>query len=768
MNLRFLRSNLLSHILGVAGLTALAVNASAAVFLAGSGPSCQYATIQAAINAAAANPGADEVRIANAATWGGTLTLGSQDVTLDGRYINCSDTTPSGNYAQLVGASSSTVALLRITGSGVRVLRGMQIRNHATSSSGAAINFVGTGELNLRDMEIVDNFSGDSGGGIFFQGTAVLYLASNVVINRNQAVNGAGIALSGSSVMYASEPNISIANNVASGSGGGIYVGGSAVAYVGSPGLVSLSSESGAVLQANRATDGGAIAVIPNSAAGARAVLFSTDANRAVTTSLNVASSKGGVAYLNPAVGNARLCILDAYLFGNSAIEGALIYGDVSGAGIADVVYNNTAPSTCDIFNSAQLPLRCLRDGVGCNIVGSNSTKTVGGVVTAGALVLMQTGSRLEMNDVFIGSNIAGHVLRTVDANKVRLETGLIAINTLSGAPLRLNFASGDQGLIFRNFTLAGNSIAASQSVQFEDGPSTLAFNNNIIWQPGKTSVTLPFPIATSPNYNWDFNATNDTTQVLPAPWQSLGRDPRFENPAIFDYRLRVGSGLVDAWPTLASNATRDLDGRTRPVFIPIRQQFVPVDAGAYERQASDPWIVDGSFGATLLYWQPSAGGSTAPGVVWDAQDANASPTSGSALVNLPTANVARLTVLTRCFNVPGAGIYDLRAKIRTNTGISADGGVLRWAKRLNSADCTGPVTTQGDATFASGSAWRNLNPLSIEITSAERTSNTTIELRLDVLEGSAQVGTGLTGVRFDDVAISATLPVTDFADGFE
>ena len=54
---------------GIAALLTMAMPAESAVYAVGPGPGCTHATIQAAIDAANANPGDDFVRVPHSQVW---------------------------------------------------------------------------------------------------------------------------------------------------------------------------------------------------------------------------------------------------------------------------------------------------------------------------------------------------------------------------------------------------------------------------------------------------------------------------------------------------------------------------------------------------------------------------------------------------------------------------------------------------------------------------------------------------------------------------
>ena len=160
--------------------------AHAANFLVGSGPGCQFSSIQAAVNAAASNLGADTVRIANAGTYfAEAITISTQDLTIDGAYAACADAAPSGAGASISGQGGAAAPVFSITGAGIRRFTNLAIvRGDQITGEGGGINFDGSGELVLSNVGMAFNVAA-FGGAINFRGSgadAKLVLKTDTVI----------------------------------------------------------------------------------------------------------------------------------------------------------------------------------------------------------------------------------------------------------------------------------------------------------------------------------------------------------------------------------------------------------------------------------------------------------------------------------------------------------------------------------------------------------------------------------------------------------
>jgi predicted outer membrane repeat protein len=762
-------------LLGFLGAAAMPVHA--ANFLVGSGASCQFNTIQAAVNAAAANPGADTVRIANAGTYfAEAVTIGAQDLTIDGDFAACADATPSGTDASISGQGGAAAPVFTITGAGIRRFQNVSIvRGDQTNlGAGGGINYNGTGELVLNQVGLSNNTAG-FGGAINFVnsgGPATLTLLEDVSIlfNTASAGGGGGIRLAGSARLVVQSPRVVITLNTATADGGGLAILDNAVAVIASEGFGS------GVITDNTAANGGGVAVIADSADERPVLLmYSTQAASPVSLRNNIASSKGGAIYARPVrpflggtEGIPRICLLSFYLSGNRAQEGAAIYGDTDNT-LDDYQGAETYLNVGTCGETIANAIDCARNQNGCNTVENQVSQTSAGLATSGATILMQDAGTLLMRDVTFFNNRGGSLIRTIEETNFALRNALVVGNNMTGPLIRINSEADDLGFILQHTTIASNTIGGAQVVQFEDGPSSLKFNHNLIFQPGKISVTLPFAIANNAGSNWDHNATSDPVQVLPLPSQLVNIDPRFNSAALGDFRLRVGSSLVDRFPNIPSNnvVTRDLDGRVRPVNLAIVDNQT-VDVGAFERQESDPWLLNGNFDNNTNYWPSDNPGLTSYSTV------NAAGSTGGSIQfsrgAVVGANTPRFNAAVQCFNVPGPGVYRLTGAGRGSISQFSPASFPRayWRVRSNSSTCAqaAPVAFEGDLALPSGNVLTQVaTPAEITITQALWTPNTTIEVRLDVNVGILDAPIF---AAFDNIQITGTTSEIVFANGFE
>ena len=99
------------------------------IYTVGTEESCNFASIQAAVDAAQLHDdgdGTDYIHIANTGTYAAqAIEIGAQDLVLEGGYASCANNAPSGSTT-LSGVGNGGASVLRITGGGVRVLRNLQ------------------------------------------------------------------------------------------------------------------------------------------------------------------------------------------------------------------------------------------------------------------------------------------------------------------------------------------------------------------------------------------------------------------------------------------------------------------------------------------------------------------------------------------------------------------------------------------------------------------------------------------------------------------
>jgi hypothetical protein len=765
--------------------------AQALTYLVGAGavPSqCDFNSLQAAIDAAAANPGEDYIRVANDQSYSNlALTIGQQDLTITGGYANCTaalpaDALPTGSTV-LDGAGGVAAPVVSISGSGVRVLSNLQIRNGDNvradgTGCGGGIRFSGRGELVLKDSGIAQN-SADVGGGICFSGTAVptaLTIRSGTSINNNTAVsgNGGGIQLGGQARLFILEDGTLIAFNEAmNGLGGGLSMVAPAVADIGSPGFGNLG-----VIYANRARRGGGLAAVPSDSSDEDvcARLYSTDPQRPVRLQQNVASEAGGAIFTDALFpfGDIRSAFVRAYDFrfdGNRAPNGAAIFAEGDSnlsvdAGSSIYLNRRSGNVACNEALAPYGRVPCTDPSV-CNRIEDNRAENLDGQATNGNVIELRDDSDFNADRVTLARNRGSRLLSWSGGDDGRIDLSHCAFldNVLTQELVR-TFDPGEFGLV--DCTIAGNTLGVPRVLHFEQGDTVVTLNRLLIAQPGAISLTHPNVGLGTVTNQWI--VSSETASLRPDP-SVLVAAARFIDPERGDYRLRIGSEAVDFAPAVAE-ALPDLDNRPRDVdFGDDHANTRPRDVGAYERQPEDPWLLNGDFEADLRLWS----NLDPTHATWNG-DFNAPDSLGGSLsFAIPSGSVGandRRAALSQCFNVPAAGDYQVFGRaLVAGTQLTQDYPVIRWRLRYGSASCAGLADAEGERFFGrSSSTWQPLSqPLVIPVDAGSWTWNTTIELVLEAAQNpQSPTATGLFA-RFDAIEILRVPTTPDiFSDGFE
>jgi len=175
-----------------------------------------------------------------------------------------------------------------------------------------------------------------------------------------------------------------------------------------------------------------------------------------------------------------------------------------------------------------------------------------------------------------------------------------------------------------------------------------------------------------------------------------------------------------------------------------------PLQAGA-----ADPsqLVENGDFATGLGGWSVID-----PAANWVATDANASAISGSIEINEPApTDLTEIGAARQCIALPSPGTYELTAKgnggnlVRT----AQDLPKLRWAYRLESAGCSGPVTVSGELFIPPGGGWNTPNsPVLLPLGPQDWTATSTFELELVVERNANDPETSGIFARFDDVSL--------------
>lgn len=571
---------------------ALCSDASAAVFTVGSGPGCTHGTIQSALNAASAAPGADTVRLTRSLTYepeANTIN-DSQNLNLVGGFATCTQAATDNIKTVVSGAGGAAASVLRVfAGTGVIVkLRHLNLTlgDPGGDVAGGGIYFQGDGALEIIESSITNNTAG-TGGGIYALATgsnAELIISASTLITGNTARNnGGGVSIAGPLEMTMTAPSSLIAFNEAlgqasgTGYGGGLQVSGPAIAYLGTSGQGGLGA-----IYSNSAVDGGGISIISGSSDGADALvhLFTTNPSQPIMVRGNDASDTGGGVYLQGYEGFfessiARLCSWDFRIEDNFARDGSAIFGnsdtfDSIGYSGGEIHLNDPECARADA-------LRCA-SGVPCNTLSGNDTVADTGPA-AGATIRLLEGATLQASRFEMRANRGGYLIRGDDGFGTQLSTCLMANNEVTRQLIRTEDFGGSRIV---DCTIADNLIGSTDVLHIEGG---LLLKGSIIHQPGHLTIAYS---GTPGLLNVQYVLASDIT-TLPSDPSIISGDPAFVDAASGNFHLTRDSLATDFAPPVVGD-DRDLDNLPRDQDVACVPDLYGVrDLGAYERQAGEP-----------------------------------------------------------------------------------------------------------------------------------------------------------------------------------
>jgi hypothetical protein len=546
--------------------------------------SCNYGSIQAAVNAATCPIGTNIVLNKSGDYTNQHVTITNKNISLIGRVDTSKCNTlvaacginfpcPVGPL-QTINGKSGAVVTVRGT-SNVNISHLTITGGNATSGGG--IDYAGIGTMQIDNSTIFSN-AATYGGGIRFQGNggaADLYLNTNTSVTSNTAQSsGGGIRIEGQAALHADSPQTFIAFNEALGTqGGGLLVVGPAYAHIGSPGYLA-----GAVIYQNTAPYGGGIALISEIGGPATADLLASDPTKPVRLEQNRATRTGGGVYL----------LSYAHMEGSGAVPQETATLQMEGARIDDNagqegsgIYADTFYTTADFPAGSEVYMytgASCGTGTECNSVSGNRAVDVNDNSTSGSAILIQTDGVLRARQLAMRGNEGAHAVRVVDSLHLPLllDTCLLADNTLYAELLTLGIASAT----INQCTIAGNmNVAEGYAMLRANADLTLI---NSIFAQGTQQTLL----------NTDAGATMNLDYLLSGETDSLSTGTHIDQAsATFvdagngDFHLSLHSPGIDVAPPVAGD-DRDLDNRPRDQdLLDVPNQQGPRDLGAYERQ---------------------------------------------------------------------------------------------------------------------------------------------------------------------------------------
>jgi hypothetical protein len=766
----------------VAALLCAGMPAAAATFSVGPGATCTHNTLQAALDSAANNSGADVVRIVRTATWNAiqVSTQTDQDVEIVGGWTACTSQTPTGRTI-LSGVGGQARSVIALRGNANFTLRNLEITggDQAGDDDGGGIHFQGGGILRVIDSLITGN-SADEGGGIYAHGTTNLSEAilENTAVTFNTARNHGGGAVAQGIEMTLRGVDTALLFNTAGGSGGGLLVRSGdrpSYAYV-SGGLFGV--------QSNSAARGGGIAVHTGAEElDAEVQVFSTDGNSLLIAN-NTASVRGGAIDVQPNFSTglggfpgsgttARALLRNVDIRYNLAPVGAAInlshvnYGPFGSQAMGGGLYFSPHETSYPVHPSAApCPV-----GRPCGYIRDNTTGNI-----TGAVMQLSENARFEASKIVLQDNEGGWLfyLSGEETTRIYLNNSVLAGNTVQNALIRddQNGEGGNARVDLQYLTIAGNTIGANGVLSINED---MVFTRSVIDQPGKALIATNVG-ATGGTYDIQHVILNTTT----APGGTTLAAPRFVDAANGDYLPRAGSRAVDFAPPLES-FTEDLHSRARTIDLPVNPNEIGAsDVGALERMSLQPLVLNNAFDRDLNHWEALATSE------WDATQNVDGPAGSGSVRGGIAADATRVAVRRQCIHLPGPARYALNGWGRV-TGVAPFAPPNRvwldWELRYSTATIDGCTNSTpgvtGSLLLASGSTWaRPTTPAIIDVAPGVWGPYTTLTVYLVVQNGSpiapGPSGTGPNAALggpdgwFDGITLETNYDDTIFANGFE
>lgn len=765
------------------GFSSLSVGA--ATFIVGAGSGCTHATIQDAIDDAAADPDvADFIRVTRGVTYEGIhLDIHDQHLVLLGGFANCQSGTEDDTRTVLNGNGDDSV--IRIHGSGDIVLRKLTLSGGHQPlfdyGYGGGIQIDdGPHLVSLDHMFVTGNEAGHGGGISVRNGEngdpsfVRLVLGDGVVISFNHAefaptagsgIQGGGIYCHESSIVWNGGGQTSILSNTASLDGGGI---GAEECDLTIAPHGTYGSFNGLVLnEAGR--DGGGLAVAGHSGGGT--MFYVTDPDRPVHVSGNLAEREGGGIKINT----------DALVAGwDLIIDGNRSYSEGGGVSLSDdggVTYLYLLGTPGDSLIAAPPgAVNCAADKQ-CNSLSGNIARDGSNQPQGAAAVRVRCDPSFAgvgwTEAVLHGTRIAGNSGKNVarileppdlldDGVVFAVLAGVAIIgNDVSEAVLQTGEAPTNRSgnaLYIEAATIAGNTIAASSVIRSHH---RMELKQSIVWQPGKQVLSLSE--GTPDDGAIVYLLGSDLDGIPPSPTNFIA-DPRFLDPATGDFHLHASSLAIDYAPA-GSGVDADDHPRTVDLALVPNDGFGTQDLGAYERQSIGNLVRNAEFDEDLHIWTNDAPAATS----WYAYDHAGAATSG-ALEVYDTSAATRVVGLSQCVGIPGPGIYRLDGygwSWEDTIFAVPDHPILGWVLRPDSADCSGAATGTGEAQAPTAGGWQAIGAQYIVVDAADWTPGTTVEVELIQEKTADGFGGDSDPILFDGIAL---VPDSDriFADGFD
>jgi hypothetical protein len=592
----------------VAACTALlATPALAATYAVGIGTACTHTTIQAAINAAVANPSGPHLIRLTTGTWsipnGLVLHEPQADITIEGGYASCGAATPTAGQGSTIdatggndggvldlrraapaGPASPTVRLSRLTLTGGTAEAGI-----GANPEGGGLRIRGHLAVQLTNGSRVTGNRSAWGGGVFIEGPASISLRDDSEVSANIAtIDGGGIHCVGFGLVGMAGGRL--VGNQAGRDGGGIHADACVVFLDGLAGAVNrlVDNVAGTVFAGAGQGRGGAIHLVGQGALPTwnllsigtgmeSTTLFIGNEARGVAGASGTAGFGGGAIYVEGA-GTERVVVqIDNAVFANNLATS-------SGAGIS-------VARAVDLRVSGRAARCSGAFGFGLCSAFSGHNRAAISIDDLGVADPALTPHALVERTRFTANQSASqgviHAWRNAPGSRVTIRHSVFDQNqTAHVLALRSTAA-----LVYS--TVVDNGFGGPDLIRVTPNAGqafALDLTGSILWQPGTTVVGNAGAGSVAITHRDCLLA--HSTLGLPSPAAIQTAAPALEA----DWTPSTASPAIDVCHVLGGAPAFDAYGQSRPVDQPWRPNLLGAyDLGAIERPLG-PGPVDAIF----------------------------------------------------------------------------------------------------------------------------------------------------------------------------
>lgn len=568
-------------LLACLGLAAVAVQVDAAVYTVGNdtGGSCTHSTIQAAIDAAASTPEADEIHVDIAHEYAGPLRIFGGDLVLAGGYADCGAAVPTGRSV-VRGTLGEIVAVLNIDNGACAAAPPPKVRVEGLDISDGPEHGVlisGCVDAQLSRMRIHGN-SASYGAGVGVSGLGTdhtrVRIGDDVRIEGNTAIRaGGGLYVYAASLRIGGMDTVVRGNQVSDvdGYGGGMVLVGADAPFQANASILSGGAEGDGIVSRNSATHAAGLYAAGNTVVEA----YTTDIGHPLRFNDNTASTTRGLG------GAIRLDGSEVHML---MVEGVI--DDNSAARGAAIALNEGAQFTMQAL-SAQHPadaVACVPI-TACNRVSGNAVPAEW--VRGAVLAISAEGSGATTRARFASIRISGNTGESLFAETCNgaacPPSEIVIVNSLlAGNSTTRHLSAPGTALFHCDLCTIAGSVGSDQPLLRANG--TIRLERSIVWEPGRAILDNPAPAALS-GFSLQLHDRSDFPSADFPPEADIETgDPRFADATAGDYRPGTDSPVLDrAWTTSAPDF--DLDRHPRAVDQPgVPDRLGIVDLGAFER----------------------------------------------------------------------------------------------------------------------------------------------------------------------------------------